>query len=221
MSQARQANMSKIQVSIQDEEMLKKQAKLDDSLDTRLDAEKRLNEERIKQASLKTQQEVHRLEKAKQEASSSSVKSKLQDEIIEAKRRKEEEDAKRKAQLDTIKVASASVTATKEVGSAVKGAGDLSVKRAQDTLGNVAGTLETVTTPGSIFLPATILIIFFFLLLQVNGMTRAQWLWLSLIGDAKIGASPDATTQPSGQGGSQNGSVDTSGGLTFYGVQYG
>lgn len=46
--------------------------------------------------------------------------------------------------------------------------------------------IESLPTPGSIVLPLVILIVFFLLLLPVNGHTRLVWIWLVLTGNADI-----------------------------------
>jgi len=73
---------------------------------------------------------------------------------------------------------------------------DLFAKTASDTTtaisGIVKGTgvqIERLPTPGSLVLPLVILLVFFFLLLPVNGHTRFVWIWLTLIGNAEIGDS--------------------------------
>jgi hypothetical protein len=43
-----------------------------------------------------------------------------------------------------------------------------------------------VPAPGDIFLPISILLVFFLLILPVNGHTRASWLFLALTGNAHI-----------------------------------
>lgn len=50
--------------------------------------------------------------------------------------------------------------------------------------------LSSIPQPGSIMLPLFLLLIFFFLLIPVNGHTRAVWLWLVLSGNAAIADSP-------------------------------
>ena len=47
--------------------------------------------------------------------------------------------------------------------------------------------LGRIPTPGSIILPLVVLLVFFFMLLPVNGHTRFVWLWLVLTGNANIG----------------------------------
>ena len=58
--------------------------------------------------------------------------------------------------------------------------------RVRDTAGGVWDSIGRVAVPGSIWLPIAILLIFFFLLLPVNGYTRMQWLFLALTGQSKI-----------------------------------
>ena len=76
---------------------------------------------------------------------------------------------------------------------------------------NTQVSLGKIPTYGSILFPLSILLVFFFLLLPVNGHTRAMWMWLTLTGQADIApiggvasgdfgaptgvsSSPDATT---------------------------
>ncbi len=46
--------------------------------------------------------------------------------------------------------------------------------------------LGRIPTPGSIILPLIALLVFFFMLIPVNGHTRFVWLWLVLTGNADI-----------------------------------
>ncbi len=46
--------------------------------------------------------------------------------------------------------------------------------------------LGSIPTPGSIILPLVALLVFFFMLIPVNGHTRFVWLWLVLTGNADI-----------------------------------
>lgn len=57
--------------------------------------------------------------------------------------------------------------------------------------------LASIPTPGSIVLPLIILVVFFVLLLPVNGHTRLVWLWMVLSGNAVVGQD---TTGSSTQG---------------------
>ena len=65
------------------------------------------------------------------------------------------------------------------------------------TLTNVGnatkGGLEALPTPGSIAIPLILLLVFFFLLIPINGHTRFVWLWLVLSGNAEISPSQGAT----------------------------
>lgn len=63
--------------------------------------------------------------------------------------------------------------------------------------------LGTIPTYGSIFLPLSVLLIFFFLLLPVNGHTRAVWLWLTLTGQAEITPAIGAASSGDFGGGSE------------------
>lgn len=238
MSNARDVNMAKIAANVEDEAHLVEEAENDSELspkerianakaskeESRLEHESLINAERLKQEQLKTQMHINRLEKAKEAATSDAVKEKLQQEIDDAKRRKEEYEAKRKEELKTVRTATQIASTAAQVNSSVSQAASKTVDRVQDTIGNVKGTLETISTPGSIFLPIAVLIIFFFLLLPVNGHTRAQWLWMSLIGDAQVapsGTNNQDTGSGQGGGGQPQTSPVTAGSRDFYGVQYG
>jgi hypothetical protein len=64
--------------------------------------------------------------------------------------------------------------------------------------GIVQGTkikLEGLPTPGSIMFPLLTLLFLFLILIPVNGNSRLQWLWYTIIGDAQIGS----TAPPPGQ----------------------
>jgi hypothetical protein len=67
------------------------------------------------------------------------------------------------------------------------------IKRAQgaaNTAGQIVkGTkikLEGVPTPGSLMFPLLVLLFLFLILIPVNGYSRLQWLWFTVIGDAAI-----------------------------------
>jgi hypothetical protein len=99
---------------------------------------------------------------------------------------------------------------------------DLFTKTASDTttaIGNIVkGTgvqIERLPQPGSLVTPLVILLVFFFLLLPVNGHTRFVWIWLTLTGNAEIGDNNSnvsgssgnfATTPPASSGGQIAGS---------------
>lgn len=210
MSDIRETNMAKISASVEEDALLEQEAEQDEELNS-LSPKERIEAERLKQAELKTQMAINRLEEAKQKATSDAVKAKLQEEIVATRQRKAEIEEARKTQLKeaaktttTVKTASDLVGTGAKIASDVRGSVNDTTSKVRETVGNVAGTLETVSTPGTIFLPVTILLIFFFLLLPVNGYTRAQWLWMSLTGSAKINAlanGEEGVGQSTGQGG--------------------
>jgi hypothetical protein len=113
------------------------------------------------------------------------------DRIIRLQQRaaKGDEDAARQLEIEKRKGATATGHAINTATSAFQGAQDQAFKTAEkvrDTAGGAWDWIGRIAIPGSIWLPIAILLLFFFLLLPVNGHTRAQWLWLSLIGQAHI-----------------------------------
>lgn len=56
--------------------------------------------------------------------------------------------------------------------------------------------LGRIPTPGSVAFPLLVLLIAFFFLIQVNGYTRAGWLWLVLIGQAKAQGTIKTGSEP-------------------------
>lgn len=53
-------------------------------------------------------------------------------------------------------------------------------------LSNIVSGLAAIPLPGTVLLPLSILLLFFFALLPVNGQTRLMWLWLVLSGNAHL-----------------------------------
>lgn len=107
----------------------------------------------------------------------------------------QQELAQQQAEQDLFdKTASSAVNGAKKI---VRGAG---VK------------LERIPTPGSIMLPLVILLVFFFLLIPVNGHTRLQWLWLVVTGNADIvgGAASGDFASPTGTANSASGDIGNS-----------
>jgi len=103
---------------------------------------------------------------------------------LEADRqRTEESNAARKAR-QAVEVGSDAIATTREV-----------VKQNALRVGNVVGA---VPIPGDLLLPLSILLIFFFALIAVNGHTRLMWLWLTLTGNASLttGAGASFATTP-------------------------
>lgn len=117
------------------------------------------------------------------------------------KRKKEEEDLARKVAQQKKEGIHNAQTIIQVGTDAFKNVQDQAFNTAEkirDTAGGVWGSIGRVAIPGSIWLPVAILLIFFFLLLPINGYTRMQWLWLALIGQAQI------TSGGSGGGGNGN-----------------
>lgn len=73
--------------------------------------------------------------------------------------------------------------------------------------GRVNNDLARLPTPGDVWTPIVILLFFFIVLVQVNGFSRLQWLWMAFLGDAAISSAnqtPQAPTNPpTRQGGPQ------------------
>ena len=168
--------MAKIASSVQDEEEGQEQQ------DSRLETEQEVSGKQ----EISTRKQINALKRAKIIAKSDDVKKKLQEEIDLAEIRLVEEREAERERLETISRAQETAKATGNVIQGVAGAASNVGDRVGELASNVGGTIATVSTPGSIFLPITLLLIFFFLILPVNGMTRAQWLWLALTGGAQI-----------------------------------
>lgn len=193
MSETRELNMAKIAANIQEEDNQQQDS------ETRLDSEQ--SEQTQTQAKeLSTQRQINRLEKALEIAKSSQVKEKLREEIKLAKIRKEEEEKRKKEELDTIQTAKTGINVAGNVVGGIAGATDNIAEKTRELADSATSTLATVSTPGSIFLPIALLLLFFFLILPINGMTRAQWLWMALTGQAKIGPEKVAPRKEGGSG---------------------
>lgn len=179
MSEERLANIAKLTANVDElqDTTIETDSRIEDSLNKQDD---------IEQEGIRTQLAINRLEKAKEVATSDSVKRKLQEEIDAAKQRKAEETARKREQLETLQTAKNAGQAATNVVASVGGAISHTTGRINDAVTSAGRSIATVSTPGSILLPVTILLVFFLLLLPVNGYTRAQWLWMALIGDAKI-----------------------------------
>lgn len=67
--------------------------------------------------------------------------------------------------------------------------------------------LGSLPAPGTIIFPLAVLLVFFFLLIPVNGHTRFVWLWLVFSGNAEI-----QNDNTGGGGGDFGNTTDTSGG---------
>lgn len=70
----------------------------------------------------------------------------------------------------------------------------------QESGGKVSGRLAKVPTPGSLWFPLALLLIFFFILITYGGNTRLQWAWLVLTNNAgfNLGGQGQVSPQQSG-----------------------
>lgn len=67
----------------------------------------------------------------------------------------------------------------------------------RDLLRGASVQLEKLPDPGGIIFPLMILLLFFLILIPINGHTRLTWIWLVLTGNAQIGqGSGGGSTQP-------------------------
>lgn len=214
MTALREATMGKIKASIDGYEFSIKQedlarlagedAQLDEAAAVQSNKEL-LEAQRLEQAKIKTEADLLRLEEAKRKATSAKVKAELANEqqnikdgIAEREAEKEEED---KTPPDFKEL-------TKSKAKSIASGATDTFNRILDVGKQLWDSLAQVTTPGSIFLPLGVLVVFFLLLLPVNGHTRAEWLWLALTGNAHISGGGTADLSPST--GSQAGTVDLS-----------
>jgi hypothetical protein len=156
----------------------------------------KIEAERLRQLEIKTEGDILKLEEMKKNAQSKTVKEKLAEEIRLAKERKAQIAAEKEQRTKTFQTVQDVHKIGSTIGADIKTNVDGTVNKVQKTAADVAQNLESVSTPGSIWLPISVLLVFFFLLLPVNGMTRAQWLYQTLIGNAQIGGAA-SNPQPS------------------------
>jgi Fe2+ transport system protein B len=107
---------------------------------------------------------------------------------IKERKKQEEEEVKRLAQQkkEGIHNAQTVIRASTDTFKSAQEQVFDTADKIRDTAGGFWDSIGRVAVPGSIWLPIAILLIFFFLLLPVNGQTRAQWLFLSLTGQAHV-----------------------------------
>ena len=126
--------------------------------------------EQREQLALAIQQEkLAKLQEEKQERESIRAMKAAQ---IEATRQREEESAIQQRGREVIQGARDQVTRTQQT-----------VTRSANEVGAAIGS---VPIPGSLLLPMSILLLFFFALIPINGHTRLMWLWLVLSGNAHL-----------------------------------
>lgn len=161
-----------------------------------------IESEKLKQLQLKTQRDIIKLEEAKRAAHSKSVKMQLDSEIEATKIRLEKQKREESEQAKTV----GAIKNVAEIGGTVYNDAKNNIDNIGAKIGQtshaVTSTLESIAVPGSIWLPITILLLFFFLLLPINGKTRAEWLINVIMGNAVISSSK-AETNLNGKGGAE------------------
>ena len=65
--------------------------------------------------------------------------------------------------------------------------GEAAIKSARGIVHGADVRLGSLPQPGSIVFPLVLLLLLFFILIQVGGYSRIQWLWLVLSGQAQVG----------------------------------
>lgn len=188
MSSKRNAAMAAMQASIdthaagQDPLVINEDIELDEAAGVQSQKEQ---VQAQTQAEDKTEADIERMEAAKDKASSEAVKEKMDEEIDRGKKKKKKKEEEPPPPVSILT----------PIGK-VNDQAWKTIDRVRDVASEGWHTLGRVSTPGTIFLPVAILLIFFFLLLPINGYTRAQWLWLALTGDAHISPSGGQTVSP-------------------------
>ena len=115
------------------------------------------------------QARLEKLEEEKQERESIRAMKAAQ---LQAARQREEENAIQQRGREVIQGTRDTVARTQET-----------ISRSASEVGAAIGS---VPIPGSILLPLSILLLFFFALVPINGHTRLMWLWLVLSGNAHL-----------------------------------
>ena len=180
MSDARSALMGKIQVTIDghainiDPAMVDDDVELDQAADVQSNKEL-IDQQRLEQAGLRTDTIEHGLEEAKRKAKSQAVRDEIAIELdtIKAERAKHDYEEQQKSEAQKR---------SEQLAKQARYRADQVIQTGKDLWGG----LSRVATPGTIFLPVALLLIFWLLLLPVNGHTRIEWLWLALTGNAHI-----------------------------------
>ncbi len=82
-------------------------------------------------------------------------------------------------------------------------AGQKALKNAGNVVHGADVKIGAIATPGSILTPLVLLLLFFFVLVQINGYTRIQWFWQVITGASRVGttAATPAVTSVGGPGG--------------------
>ena len=211
MSEARAGAMGKIQAmidghsfTIDNPDLISEDIQLDQAASV-VSNKELLEEQRLLQAKLKTEADVQRLEEAKRKASSQAVKDDLDNEIALIKKEKLQAEQEEKERLENQTPADVAKDKTSQAVKAAKKTVDDTVSRVAKTGKEAWDGIARVATPGSIFLPVSVLIVLWLLLLPVNGHTRIEWLWLALTGNAQLVSGGGADFNNSSQNTTQQG----------------
>ena len=150
----------------------------------------------------KTEEAAAELDEAAKKAKAKAVKEKLKEQARLARERKEEEERLRQERLETINKTKDVVGIATQTAQSFNDVGARAYDRLAETASGAGKIIASANTPGGLFLPITLLLIFFFVLLPVGGNTRAKWLWKAMIGQSHIKgyggeASGDFTPSPS------------------------
>jgi hypothetical protein len=86
--------------------------------------------------------------------------------------------------------------ATRQVAQSLQDSGTSIGQAIRGTARSVGGAIAGFPIPGDLLLPLSILLLFFFALIAVNGHTRLMWLWLTLTGNASITTGGGASFAP-------------------------
>lgn len=81
---------------------------------------------------------------------------------------------------------SAAAQAARQAGQAVSDSTTRTIDNVRAIAGKTAAAVGGVPIPGDLITPLSVLLIFFFALVVINGHTRLSWLWLVLSGNASI-----------------------------------
>ena len=102
------------------------------------------------------------------------------------KKIKEEEKAQKKAEEESQASIQQQIAQREEAEDKLSEQAQNAMAMLSDLWKSTQSALGNIPTYGSILFPLSILLVFFFLLLPVNGHTRAVWLWLVITGQASI-----------------------------------
>ena len=94
--------------------------------------------------------------------------------------------------------------------------GEAAIKKSQEIVHGADVRIGSLPQPGSIVFPLVVLLLLFFILIQVGGYSRIQWLWLVLSGQAQVGTAlmtvtpegpPENNPSPFSPGGTLSGGL--------------